>query len=37
VQQNYLTAIMSWNDDVEYAMAPYKFLTLPLGVALAKI
>jgi len=27
-----LTVIMSWNDDVAYAMAPYKFLTLPLGV-----
>jgi len=23
---------MSWNDDVAYAMAPSKFLTLPLGV-----
>jgi len=32
VQRNYLTAKMSWNDDVAYAMAPFKFLTLPLGV-----
>jgi len=23
---------MSWNDDVAYAMTPYKLLTLPLGV-----
>jgi len=25
-------AIMSWNDDMAYAMTLYKFLTLPLGV-----
>ena len=28
----YMTAIMSWNDDVAYAMTPFKLLTLPLGV-----
>ncbi|XP_011702893.1 PREDICTED: uncharacterized protein LOC105458952, partial [Wasmannia auropunctata] len=27
-----MTAIMSRNDDVAYAMTPFKFLTLPLGV-----
>ncbi|XP_039314400.1 uncharacterized protein LOC113003170 isoform X2 [Solenopsis invicta] len=25
-------AIMSWNDDIAYAMTPFKLLTLPLGV-----
>jgi len=30
--QLYLTAIMTWNDDVAYAMTPFKLLTLPLGV-----
>jgi len=28
----YMTEIMSWNDDVAYAMTPFKVLTLPLGV-----
>ena len=27
-----MTEIMSWNDDVAYAMTPFKVLTLPLGV-----
>ncbi|KAG5335960.1 OR2A protein, partial [Acromyrmex heyeri] len=27
-----MTKIMSWNDDVAYAMTPFKLLTLPLGV-----
>ncbi|KYN39485.1 Putative odorant receptor 22c [Trachymyrmex septentrionalis] len=30
--QLYLTAIMTWNDDIAYAMTPFKLLTLPLGV-----
>jgi len=30
--QLYLTAIMSWNDDVAYALTPLKLLTQPLGV-----
>jgi len=28
----YLTTIMSWKDDIAYAMTPSKFLTWPLGV-----
>ena len=32
IVQFYATAIMSWNDDMAYAMTLYKFLTLPLGV-----
>lgn len=30
--QLYMIAIMLWNDDVAYAMTPFKLLILPLGI-----
>lgn len=30
-QSSYLIAIMSWKEDVVYAMTPIKLLTIPLG------